>query len=419
MRAAPEIKGWCPGALRPMASGDGLLLRAKTIGPRLSAAQAREIAAISADCGNGLIDLSQRAQLQLRGVREETFTQALRRLDALGLLAPDPVSESILNVLAAPLSEAEDVTGALGRGLIADAALRALPGKFLFLVDDGAALGLADVAADIRIELSGTGAALRLDGAPERAALVPRNASAQAALALARAFVDLRRGDFELRRMRALVAAIGADALFAQAGIEAAPYRAETRAAQERDIFGAQAAAGVNFAGVGAPFGRFHAQDLARLAELAESCGQGALRLTPWRAILLPADARDDAERIVAAAAREVGLIISPQDPRLAVVACPGAPACPQAKGETRGDLALLAPLARKLAASGVGLHISGCAKGCARPRATAATLIPHDGGFDLVLNGRADAAPVGRALSLQEVERLCGQRSKEAPCPR
>ncbi len=414
----PEIKGWCPGALRPMASGDGLLLRAKTIGPRLSAAQASEIAAIAADCGNGLLDLSQRAQLQLRGVREETFGQALRRLDALDMLAPDPVTESILNIVAAPLSDADDVTRALGRGLVADAALRALPGKFLFLIDDGA-LGLGDVAADIRIELVGERAALRLAGALDCAALVPRGAAAQGALALARAFVDLRKGDFELRRMRTLVAAIGAWALFAHAGLDAAPYRAATRAAGETDIFGAQAAAGVFFAGVGAPFGRFRAEDLARLAELAESFGQGELRLTPWRAILLPAGSCDAAERIVAAAG-ENGLVTSPEDPRLAVVACPGAPECPQAKGETRAHLALLAPLARKLAASGVGLHISGCAKGCARPRATAATLVAGNGGFDLIFNGPADAAPVATDLDPAEIERACRAKIEEgAPCPR
>ena len=35
-----EIKGWCPSALRPMQSGDGLVVRVRPRGGRLSAEQA-------------------------------------------------------------------------------------------------------------------------------------------------------------------------------------------------------------------------------------------------------------------------------------------------------------------------------------------------------------------------------------------
>ena len=40
----PQVKGWCPGALRPMLSGDGLVLRVRPHGGRLSQAQAAGIA---------------------------------------------------------------------------------------------------------------------------------------------------------------------------------------------------------------------------------------------------------------------------------------------------------------------------------------------------------------------------------------
>ncbi len=151
MNAAPEIKGWCPGALRPMQSGDGLLLRAKTVGPRLTALQALELAAIALTCGNGLLDLSQRAQLQLRGVSEATLDEALRRLAGIGLLAEDAGIESVLNILAPPLAgfeamafDARQLASELAAAIASDLVLRGLPGKFLFLIDDGADPGLAD-----------------------------------------------------------------------------------------------------------------------------------------------------------------------------------------------------------------------------------------------------------------------------------
>ena len=63
-----QIQGWCPGALRPMASGDGLVLRVRAPNGRLEPDQARRIAELARRHGNGLIDLTSRANLQLRGL---------------------------------------------------------------------------------------------------------------------------------------------------------------------------------------------------------------------------------------------------------------------------------------------------------------------------------------------------------------
>ena len=63
------IKGWCPTALRPMLSGDGLVVRVRPHGGQLSAAQASGIADLATCYGNGLIDLTGRANLQIRRQR--------------------------------------------------------------------------------------------------------------------------------------------------------------------------------------------------------------------------------------------------------------------------------------------------------------------------------------------------------------
>ena len=52
----------------------------------------------------------------------------------------------------------------------------------------------------------------------------------------------------------------------------------------------------------------------------------------------------------------------------------------------------------------GVILHVSGCAKGCARPAATAATFTATAKGYDLILGGRAGDPPARRGLSSAEV---------------
>ena len=68
MTAAPAIKGWCPTLLSPMQSGDGWLARVKPSAGVLSAAAARLIADAARRHGNGHIDLTSRANLQIRGL---------------------------------------------------------------------------------------------------------------------------------------------------------------------------------------------------------------------------------------------------------------------------------------------------------------------------------------------------------------
>ncbi|MGX1077699.1 sulfite reductase beta subunit-like hemoprotein [Bradyrhizobium elkanii] len=46
--SAVAVKGWCPGALRPMRSGDGLVVRIRPRAGRLDAAQAAGIAELAA-----------------------------------------------------------------------------------------------------------------------------------------------------------------------------------------------------------------------------------------------------------------------------------------------------------------------------------------------------------------------------------
>ncbi len=107
---AVAIKGWCPGALRPMLSGDGLVVRLRPYGGRLDAKQAAGIADLAARYGNGLIDLTSRANLQIRGVSECGHPELLDALAQLGLLDPDPETESRRNILVTPFWSAGDDT---------------------------------------------------------------------------------------------------------------------------------------------------------------------------------------------------------------------------------------------------------------------------------------------------------------------
>ena len=97
-------KGWCPGALRPMESGDGLLLRVR---PRLGTLRATALSTIAktaAAFGSGEIDLTNRGNLQLRGLTASSHQQALAVLDEAGLIDADAGAESVRNIVVDPLS---------------------------------------------------------------------------------------------------------------------------------------------------------------------------------------------------------------------------------------------------------------------------------------------------------------------------
>lgn len=112
----PVVQGWCPGALRPMMSGDGLVVRVRPRGGRLSADQAAGIAALSAQYGNGLLDLSNRANLQLRGITPAGYPALIEQLHALGCLDATPEPEAMRNIMVSPFWQ-QDETQSIARAL--------------------------------------------------------------------------------------------------------------------------------------------------------------------------------------------------------------------------------------------------------------------------------------------------------------
>ena len=367
------VKGWCPGALRPMASGDGLVVRIRPHAGRLTVAQVQAIADLAEVHGNGLIDLGSRAHLQLRGVRADTLSALQGALAGLGLLDPDPGAEARRNILTTPVWTGGETPALVAELEAALAAAPVLPAKFGFAVDTGAQAVLGNASADIRIERAvGGGLILRADGMAIGEPVTPQAAPGRA-VELARWFAACRGS---ATRMARLVAE----------GTRP-PLVATTPPGQGRAVqpgptpFGACRAV---------PFGQMRADVLRHLSV-------APLRLTPWRSVVLEG---------LSDLPAHPGLIADPDDPRLRVAACTGAPGCTSAEVETRTLAARLAPL---VPPGGV-LHVSGCAKGCAHPGPATATLTGRDGRFDLILNGPAGGNPVARGLTETDIpDRLRG----------
>ncbi|MBB3692858.1 cobalamin biosynthesis protein CobG [Sphingomonas sp. BK580] len=435
------LRGWCPSAWRPMRAGDGLLLRLRPPLARLTRAQALLVAELATAYGNGAIDLTRRAALQLRGLDEAGWRAAVDRLVSAGLVDPDPAIEAVALTVAPDWGEGDD-THRVARALMARRAeLPPLPAKFGIAVDAGDGSVLGDTPADLRVERGADGGLiLRADGRATGAPL-RRGREVEAIAALADWFVTT--GGAVAGRMARHPAVLPA---WASGCV--APLVRESESEQ-----------------VTPRYGRLTGAELASLA-----AGVEALRVTPWRSLLMERDAarvppppssssrlsskehagfgfrrtgRGDVPATPSrpnfqggALSRECrGSGMSPDSPEapplhqasagppplpskgkvhvsgaaqarsrsplasappdVHVDACVGAPACPRASVVTRA-------LADRLAAAPLAgpIHVSGCAKGCARSAPAALTIVGRGGRYDLVRDGRADSPPVRRDLT-------------------
>ena len=171
-------RGWCPGVLDPMETGDGWLLRVRRPGGVLSPGALRTIAGVASRFGSGAIDLTSRANLQIRGVAVDDLDLAAAGLIEGGVALGDPRLDAARSIVASPWAGHDPWAVVDATAVVADLEHRlvnglvgALPSKFGVIVDDGGSWSLDELDADVRL-IAGAGSAgvtwsLRLRGGPE------------------------------------------------------------------------------------------------------------------------------------------------------------------------------------------------------------------------------------------------------------
>ncbi|WP_322562546.1 precorrin-3B synthase [Rhodoferax sp.] len=382
----PRIQGWCPGALRPMPSGDGLVVRVRPTLGRLTPMQAQGLAGLAQQYASPVLELTSRANLQLRGVCPDSYPALINGLRNLGLLDERADVEARRNLLLSPFWTDSDGTPAVCEALtqaLAAPDAPTLPSKFGLAIDLGTQPVLRAGSADIRLERQRDQVLVYADGASTGACVSPDRA-AQTALELARWFVANGGVVNGRGRMARLLQRQALPTPFTTTSVPEAPAHAAT--------VGRSATGMV----VGLEFGQLPADTLHRLAALAP------LRITPWRGLVLEG---------VHTAPALPELITQPGDARLRVMACTGAPGCTQALGPTRALARFLAPLLP----AGRTAHVSGCTKGCAHHGATL-TLVASDAGYHLIDHGTAHSPPDATGLDAAGIAAYLEQQRLHAP---
>jgi precorrin-3B synthase len=260
----------CPGVLRPWPADDGNLVRVRLAGGRLPAASLRALHQVAAAYGDGDVHLTHRANLQVRGL-PRISEEVVAAFEATGLL-PSRSHELARNIMSSPQSglaggraDLRPVVAELDRLLCADPDLAPLPGRFLFVLDDGRG-DLLDRPADLGlVALDDATAQLRVGG--QWADVVPLAEAAPALVALAAAFVQARTVEWHVTELAAPLVAVGAPD--PRLPVQAGPL------------------------GYGAVAGGEHVAAVDGVVDPRLADADRDLVVTPWRGVLVPEPVRE------------------------------------------------------------------------------------------------------------------------------
>jgi precorrin-3B synthase len=333
----------------------------------ITAQQLEALALAATRWATPAMELTSRGNIQIRAV---TDTAALAEALAASGLLPSSSHERVRNIVASPLSgrvgagaDVRGVVGALDQAIQAQPELAALPGRFLFGIDDGRG-DISGLAADAGIQMVGESAALLLAGRDSgvRVALCE---AVPTLVTVAARFAETRGTHWRISELD--------DTEQLLAGFEVTAEAGETWPPVSRPPVGwIEQNDGRVALGAAVPLGVLNARVAEYLAAI-----NAPMVITPWRSVLvfdLAEDVADVALRVLA----PMGLVFDENSPWLAVSACTGSPGCERSAADVRADAAAAVAVAEPAA---VHRHFVGCDRACGSP-ATGDVLVATGDGY-------------------------------------
>lgn len=358
-------------------AADGALARVRLPGGMITAGQLEALARASAQHGSGTLELTARGNIQLRGVRN---TDAVAEAAADAGLLPSATHERVRNIVASPLSgrvgaftDVRPWIAELDRALQSDPGLAALPGRFLFGIDDGRA-DISGLGADIGVQAAGDRAVLVMCG-KDTGIRVDHGDAAESLLEVARRFADTRGSAWRIAELD------NSDALLSGFDVIEAD-RLKFDPVSRPPVGWIPQDNGKVALGAGVPLSVL----TSRQAEFVAAIGAPVV-ITPWRSLVvcdLDEDVADVSLRVLA----PMGLVFDANSPWLNVSACVGAPGCERSRADVRAE-------ATRVAEDGDAhgrVHYVGCERACGSPL-TSAVMVATGDGFTPLRSG-ADPQP-------------------------
>lgn len=414
MRAGEKF---CPGILHAVPAKDGLLVRIRVPGGLMEASQLRVVADLSRRFADDTVEITSRANLQVRALQPQDLAEVVGELRAVGLF-PSETHDRVRNIVASPFAGLEgderidtrEMVRELDRRLQAESVFAGLSPKFTFGFQGGERRYSHDVE-DLSLERceDASRMLLLIDGV-STGHCVETASAVECMLEGARVSLRLAQESGVVVRTRRLG---GIDRIVAALGRFLTPCFELRRAPEFVEVVAggwpASRTAHVNLV-PSVPLGRLSSQQACEVASVAGEWGAD-LRLAPWRGVVLgsiPAVASAEVRERLAS----VGLACDSRDGFSGVAACAGITGCDASLADVRSDAAVIA---RRLSGKGIvagwTVNLSGCEKQCARRHGASAELIAGDGGYLLKIDGQMVEANCSREGAIDAITALHAQK--------
>lgn len=386
---------------------DSFMCRLRIPGGELKGWQLRGIADLAEEHAGGFIDVTTRANLQIREIPADRGCAVHEGLCDLGIINKGSGADNIRNVTSSAtagfdpdeLIDTLPLAKEMHHHILNHRELFGLPRKFNISFEGGGAIATLEDTNDIgfqavrvpadrasvdlpegiyfRLTLGGiTG---HKDFARDTGVLLTPEECVGVAHAILRVFIDHGdRTDRHKARLKYVLDAWGfpkfIEAVEQQLGrplrkVEAGRY--ELPAAPDRWAHVGvhrQKQEGRSYVGLVLPVGRLTCEQARAVASIADRYGSGRLRLTVWQNLLIP-DVRDADVETVKREIETLGLEWSGSSFRAGLVACTGNAGCKFAASNTKSQAMQLASYLEERFDLDVpiNIHLTGCPNSCAQ----------------------------------------------------
>jgi len=379
---------------------DAFMARLRIPGGVVKTYQLREIAHIASEITTGYVQITTRANFQIRLIKPKDTPEFLRRIQSVGLHTKGAGADNIRNLTNNPtagidpheLIDCTPFVNELADFILAHREFYNLPRKFNIAFDGGGLIGSVEDTNDIGVKAvrhgETVGFRIALGGATGHQAfakdlgvLVAPEEIVKVVVAIIRVFIAHgNRTDRKKARLKHLLESWSLEKYLEEtekvlgysiprASLDHAliEYPSEKIAHSHIGAY-PQRQAGFQYLGVTIPVGQITPKQMLRLADLADNYGSGEIRLTVWQNLIIP-NIPDAYIETVKKAIHSMGLGSTQSHVASGVIACTGNKYCKFSSTDTKGHaLALIKYLEKKVPLDRpVNIHVTGCPHSCAQ----------------------------------------------------
>jgi ferredoxin-nitrite reductase len=379
---------------------DAFMARLRIPGGVLKSYQLRELARVAQELTTGHVQITTRANLQLRLIQPKDAPEVLRRVQSVGLHTRGAGADNIRNLTMNPtagidpveLIDVQPFLQELADTIVNDRSFYDLPRKFNIAYDGGGFIGAVEDTNDIgvkgvRIEneilfrIGLGGATGHKAFARDLGVVVSPKDLNRVIVAIVRVYIERGcRTDRKKARLKHLLDKMSMTDYLAEVekklgtSLRRVPMNISQMRWASQELPHShvgefpQKQRGLNYIGATCPVGQLTPRQMLRLAELADSYGSGEIRLTVWQNLLIP-NVPDAFVQSLKRALEKAGFSTRQSNHSSGVVACTGNQFCKYAQSNTKGHaLELIKYLEKRLELDRpVNIHLTGCPNSCAQ----------------------------------------------------